>query len=139
MKILFDTNVILDVMLLREPFFQFSTLLLAKVERKNIEGYICSTTVTTIHYLYSKFKSNQEAKEQIKRLLQIFKVFQVDKIALVSALESKFSDYEDSVLYESALREGLDGIVTRNSKDFRFSKIPVYDPEELLKLIIPKK
>ena len=136
MKILFDTNVILDVMLLREPFSQSSTLLLAAVENKNLEGYICPTTITTIHYLYSKVKGNKEAKKQIKGLLQIFKVSQIDKVTLESALESKFEDYEDSVLHESALRKGLDGIVTRNAKDFRNSKLPIYDPDELLKLII---
>ena len=138
MKILFDTNVILDVMLLREPFFKFSTLILAEVERKKIEGYICSTTVTTIHYLVSKVKGSREAKKQIKGLLQLFEVSQVDKFILESALQSKFQDYEDSVLHESALREGLDGIVTRNTKDFHHSKLQIFDPEELLKIIKPK-
>ena len=126
-------------MLLRDPFFKASTLLLSEVERKNIEGYICSTTVTTIHYLVSKSLGNKQAINQIKNLLQIFKVSQVDKVTLESALSSKYNDYEDSVLHESAVREGLDGIVTRNTKDFRFSKLHVYDPEELLKIIIPKK
>lgn len=135
MKILFDTNVILDVMLLREPFFKAATSLLAEVERKKIAGYICSTTVTTIHYLVSKVKGTREAKKQIAGLLQIFQVTHVDKTTLESALNSKFQDYEDSVLYESALREGLDGIVTRNRKDFLKSKFPIYDPKELLNII----
>ena len=138
MKILFDTNVILDVMLLRKPFLKFSTLILAEVERKKIDGYICSTTVTTIHYLVSKVKGSREAKNQIKELLQLFKVSQVDKVILESALQSKFQDYEDSVLHESALREGLDGIVTINTKDYHHSKLQIFDPEELLKIIKPK-
>ena len=135
MKILFDTNVVLDVMLLRKPFFRASTFLLAEVERKKIDGYLCPTTVNTIYYLVSKALGNKQAKNQIKNLLQIFKVSLVEKITLELSLQSKFKDYEDSVLHESALREGLDGIVTRNSKDFLFSKLNVYDPEELLKII----
>jgi len=135
LKILFDTNVVLDVMLLRKPFFRASTFLLAEVERKKIDGYLCPTTVNTIYYLVSKALGNKQAKNQIKNLLQIFKVSLVEKITLELSLQSKFKDYEDSVLHESALREGLDGIVTRNSKDFLFSKLNVYDPEELLKII----
>ena len=135
MKILFDTNVILDVMLLRNPFYKAATLLLAEVEDKNLEGYICSTTATIIFYLVSKVKGSSEATQLLKALLQIFNVSQVDKITLETAINSDFSDYEDSVLHESAIRAGVNGIVTRNRKDFINSKITIYDPEELLKII----
>ena len=135
MKILFDTNVILDVMLLRVPFLEAATNLLAETERSNIEGYLCSTTVTTIHYLVSKVKGAKEAKKQVENLLRLFNVTQVRKRELELALNSKISDYEDAVLHESALFENIDGIVTRNTKDFKNSKIPVYDPQELLNII----
>lgn len=135
MKILFDTNVILDVMLLRKRFFESSALILAEVERKNIEGYVCSTTITTIHYLVEKSKGRKEALTQIKNLLKIFQVAQVDKSCLESALSSKIKDYEDAVLEESASRERVDGIVTRNEKDFKQSKLAIYNPEELVKLL----
>ena len=135
MKVLFDTNVILDVMLLREPFLKSSALLLAEVERKNIEGFVCSTTVTTIHYLVEKTKNRKVALSQIESLLKIFQVTQVDKSCLESALNSKITDFEDAVLNESAYRERVDGIVTRNEKDFKQSKLTIYNPEELLKIL----
>ena len=135
MKILFDTNVILDVMLLRKPFFESSALILAEVERKNIEGFVCSTTITTIHYLVEKSKGRKEALAQIKNLLKIFQVSQVDKSCLESALSSKIKDYEDAVLEGSASIERVDGIVTRNEKDFKKSKLNIYNPEELLKIL----
>ncbi len=135
MKVLFDTNVILDVMLLRDPFYKSSTLLLAEVERKNIEGFVCSTTVTTIHYLVEKTKGRKVALSQIESLLKIFQVTQVDKSCLESALNSKITDFEDAVLNESASRERVDGIVTRNDKDFKQSKLTIYNPEELLKIL----
>lgn len=135
MKILFDTNVILDVMLLRKPFFEYSALLLAEVERKKIEGFVCATTITTIHYLIEKLKGRKEALTQIENLLKIFQVAQVDKLCLESALKSKIVDYEDAVIEESASRERVDGIVTRNEKDFKQSKLSIYNPEELIRIL----
>ena len=135
MKILFDTNVILDVMLMREPFFKASVSLLVEVEKKKVNGFICSTTVTTIYYLVSKAKGNSEAKNQVKNLLRLFEVTKVDKKALEFALYSEITDYEDSVLHESAISESFDGIVTRNIKDFKNSKLMVYQPEELLNIL----
>ena len=135
MKILFDTNVILDVMLLRKPFFKISSLLIAEAEQKNISGYVCATTLTTIHYLVEKSLNREQAHSKIENILNIFDVAEVNKSIIESALLSGFSDFEDSVLHESARRNGIEGIVTRNSRDFTLSKIPVYDPEELLKII----
>ena len=135
MRVLFDTNIILDVMLLREPFLKSSVLLMAEVEKKNLEGFVCSTTVTTIHYLVEKVKGRRVALSQIENLLKIFQVSQVDKSCLESALNSKITDFEDAVLDESAYREGVDGIITRNEKDFKKSKLTIYNPEELLKIL----
>ncbi len=135
MKILFDTNVILDMMLLREPFLKSSALLLAEVERKHIDGFVCSTTITTIHYLVEKTKGRKVALSQIENLLKIFQVTVVDKSCLESALNSKITDFEDAVLNESAFRERVDGIVTRNGKDFKYSKLIIYNPEELLQVL----
>ena len=136
MKILFDTNVILDVMLLRKPFYQVSSFLLAEAEKSTIDGFICSTTITTIHYLVSKVKGARQARRQIENLLHIFQIAQVDQVVLEKALHSRIRDYEDAVIVEAALQHGIEGIVTRDPKDFRYAKLPVYDPEELLKLLL---
>jgi predicted nucleic acid-binding protein len=135
LRVLFDTNIILDVMLVREPFLKSSVLLMAEVEKRNLEGFVCSTTVTTIHYLVEKAKGRKAALSQIENLLKIFQVSQVDKFCLESALNSTITDFEDAVLDESAYRERVDGIVTRNEKDFKQSKLTIYNPEELLKIL----
>jgi predicted nucleic acid-binding protein len=135
-KILFDTNVILEVMLLRKPFYQVVSFLLAEVEKKTIEGFICSTTVTTIHYLVSKAKGSKQARQQIENLFHIFQVAQVDQLVLEKALHSRIKDFEDAVIHEAALRQGVEGIVTRDPKDFRSAKLSIYDPEELLKMLL---
>ena len=86
------------------------------------------------HYYYdflSCIESNRAgtAKEQIKLLLELFEVTQVDKTVLLSAMQTGFSDFEDAVLYKAA--QHSDCIVTRNIKDFKQSKLPVYLPAEL--------
>jgi predicted nucleic acid-binding protein len=135
MKILFDTNVILDVMLLRDPFYKPATQLMVEVENKKIDGYVCSITVTTIHCLVSKVKGVKEAKAHIENILNIFNVASVDKRILELSLHANFTDYEDAVIHEAGLRSNLDGIVTRNRTDFKRSKIPIFDPEELVKIL----
>ena len=134
MKILFDINIILDVMLLRKQFLNSATQLLVEVENKNIEGYLSSSSITTIFYLIQKEKNTKLAHEKVSELLSIFDLSTIDKSIFISALNSQFTDFEDSVIHESAYRQGIEGIVTRNTKDFKHSKIPIYDPNELLSI-----
>ncbi len=135
MRILFDTNVILDVLLEREPFVKDALYLLAKVERSEINGFICATTVTTIYYLVNKALGQKEATHHIRTLLSIFEIAPVNRAVIEEALNLKFPDFEDAVLYVSALTVGVDCIVTRNYSDFKRAKIPVYAPDELVKVI----
>jgi predicted nucleic acid-binding protein len=130
-KVLFDTNVILDVLQNRQPHAQAATQLVARIERKEITGYVCATTITTIFYLASKAIGAETAKAQIKLMLELFEVTQVDKTVLSSAMQTGFSDFEDAVLYKAAQHSSVDCIVTRNIKDFKQSKLPVYLPAEL--------
>ena len=135
MKIFFDTNVILDVLLDREPFVEDAFHLLAKVERSEVTGVICATTVTTIYYLVSKSLGTKEATRHIKTLLSIFEIAPVNRAVLEEAIDSRFSDFEDAVLHASALTLGADCIVTRDFSGFKKSKIPVYTPNELLSIL----
>ena len=131
MNVLFDTNIILDVLQNRQPHAQAATQLVARVERKQIKGYVCATTITTIFYLASKAIGADTAKKQIKLMLELFEVAQVDKSVLLAAIQADFGDFEDAVLYKAAQYANIDCIVTRNIKDFKQSKLPVYLPAEL--------
>lgn len=135
MKVLFDTNVVLDHLLGREPFVDAAEQLLSLVDAGKIDGVICSTTATTIHYLASKVVGTQSAMEYLRKLLAIFDVACVDREVLLGALDAGFSDFEDAVLHEAACRVGAAAIVTRNGKDFGRSTLPVFDPTELLAAI----
>lgn len=133
MKILFDTNVILDVLLDREPFFNDAAYLMSLVEQSEVMGICCATTLTTIHYLASKSLGSQAASRHIKTLLDLFIIAPVNRVVLEDAVKSKFKDFEDAVLHESAIHAGAEYIVTRNVSDFKQSKLPTFSPVELIK------
>ena len=135
MKVLFDTNIILDVLLDRKPFAEHASFLLSKVERSEINGFLCATTVTTIHYLLSKHLDKEKASISISSIVGLFEVASVNRIVIESALKSKFTDFEDSVLHESARHAGVEYIITRNIKDFKKSTIPVFTPTEFLSIL----
>jgi len=135
LKILFDTNIILDVLLNREQFVELSVNLVSLVENNELEGYLCATTITTLDYLITKTLNREKAKNEIKKLLNLFQIATVNSTVLELALNSRFKDFEDAVQYYSGKCSEIDAIVTRNTKDYRNSELPVYTPDELLKII----
>ncbi len=135
MTILFDTNVVLDVLLDRPPHAAVGAALFTAVHRGTLRGLLGATTITTIHYLAQKTKGDAEARKHIEALLSLFEVAPVDRATLRGALHSGLPDHEDAVLYEAAQRAGADGIVTRDSKDFSGAKRRIYSPVELLSII----
>ena len=135
MKILFDTNVILDVMLDRIPFSESASQLLSLVERGEISGIICATTVTTIHYLSTKVIGKNESQNKIKDLITLFEIASVTRTVIEDAIKSTFNDFEGSVIYQAANHAGAEAIVTRDPKSFKQSKLQVYSPIELLKIL----
>jgi len=135
MKVLFDTNVLLDVFLEREPCFKASAQTIGLAEKGKIEGWVCDTTVTTIFYLLAKKLTAKKATRYVRKMLKIFNVSNINRVVLENALDSNFKDFEDSVLYQSAIHTNLEAIVTRNQKDFVKSEIPVYDPAQFLKAL----
>lgn len=135
MKILFDTNVILDTLLDREPFSKTSTALIAKVEDGTIAGLMSATTLTTIHYLAAKVIGTWPARDEIRKLLSLFEVAAVNRTVVDRALESKITDFEDAVLLEAARHAGADALVTRNGQDFKADKFAIYTPTDLLRAV----
>ena len=119
MRILFDTNIVLDLLLERQPFVEYAQMLFEKVESNQLTGYLGATTITTLDYLLTKTLSTQEAKQIIKKLLTLFDVAPVNRLVLENALESGFVDFEDAVLHAAAMHSGAQAIVTRDEKGFQ--------------------
>jgi predicted nucleic acid-binding protein len=135
LKLLFDTNVVLDVMLARQPHALQSAKVVAAAETGLIEGSLCATTITTIHYLAAKAVGAPTAVRQITQLLKIFQVASVTGPVLHAALSARMSDFEDAVLIEAARSIGVDGIITRNPKDFSTANLAIYSPSDVLTML----
>jgi predicted nucleic acid-binding protein len=132
-RVLFDANVLLDVLLEREPHAHVATKLVALVDNGRIGGAICATALTTLYYIGAKDLGRKRAHDHIRTLLSLFEVAPVDRDVLQRALDDDgFGDYEDAVAHEAAHAAGVGAIVTRNGRDFAKATIPVFDPYELL-------
>ena len=132
MRILFDTNVVLDVLLDRKPHSESAAALLTHVERRRIEVLLAATTVTTIHYVAAKAVGASRARKLLQGLLSLFEVAPVDGKVLAAAMSLGLPDLEDAVLHEAARHAGATAIVTRDPRGFARSKLPVHAPRELL-------
>ncbi|MEM9478963.1 MAG: PIN domain-containing protein [Verrucomicrobiota bacterium] len=132
MNALIDTNVLVDVLVKREPFFVDSSRVLDKAERGEFTAWLCATTITTVFYLVRRHLGAEETKERIEDLTAIFSTAAVNQSVIDSALQSPIADFEDAVLNEAALTAGADCIVTRNEADFRHSSLLIYSPTQFL-------
>jgi predicted nucleic acid-binding protein len=135
LKILLDTNIVLDLLMDRMPFVDAAVELFSRVEDGTITGYLCGSTITAVHYLASKAVGAARAQEEIGKLLHLFEVAPVNRQVLETALAAGFSDFEDAVIHEAACHMGAETIVTRNAKDFKRSRIPVYTSDEMAKIV----
>lgn len=135
MKVVFDTNVILDVLMAREPWVGDAARLMTMVDNGRLQGLVCDTSITTIHYLVGRATDSRTAGRQIETLLDIFDIAPVDRPVLVRATNDDFADYEDAVIHQAALAADATCIVSRDARGFKNSVLPVYTPGEMLKLL----
>lgn len=135
MKVLFDTNVLIDFLLDRAPFADAATDLLSRADRGEIQGIACANSFTTIFYLAQKAVGRGEARRHVSALLSILEVAPVNRTTLQHAADSGLADYEDAVIVEAGLQANADCIVTRNESDFAKSAIPAHSPAALLGLL----
>ncbi|MBI3985907.1 MAG: PIN domain-containing protein [Lentisphaerae bacterium] len=132
MRVLVDTNVVLDVLLARRPFAAASAEVFALVEHSRIEGLLCATTITTIDYLLTQAMPRPAARLAVQKMLELFEVAPVNRAVLEEAIRSKITDFEDAVLDQAGRLARAEAIVTRNQPDFRFASLKVLGPDELL-------
>ena len=135
MKILVDTNVILDVLCNRPEFVEASSKVWKYCEVDQIEGYISALSVPNIVYILRKELTPQKTEQLIQQITMIFKVVDLKSTDLKAAAEMFSSDYEDALQMYQASRIKADYIVTRNIRDFKDSKVPALKPSELLERI----
>lgn len=131
-RLLFDVNVLLDVLLDRRPFADDSSEAWAAVERGEADGVISAHAVTTLHYLNAKAVGVRMATETTEALLSVFEVAPIDEHVLRSALALEWKDFEDAVTAAGARRAKCDAVITRNPRDFKGAPVRVLTPTEAI-------
>ena len=131
-RVLFDSDVLLDVLAQRQPFVIASAQALNTVTQEQVQGYVSAHAVTNIFYILRRQVGSEAARELISRLLQRIQVASVTKEVIQAALQSSITDFEDAVTSEAANTAGVEVIVTRNTSDFIASSVPAVLPEEFL-------
>jgi predicted nucleic acid-binding protein len=135
-RVLIDTNVVLDFLLERNPFFAEAELIFQAIANGEIVVYISATTITDIFYISRKHTNSIErARQAVTLTLSSMNICPVNRSVLQSALNSKLADFEDAVQLFCAIEQGLDAILTRDTQGFSGSSIPVLSPQELLQQI----
>lgn len=134
-RLLVDTNVILDVLLDRQPHAETSVEIWAAVEKGHCEGYLSAHAITTIYYLIQKEPGAVKAKQLIALMLRMFRVAAVDGAVLERALRLPLGDFEDAVTAAAGEVCGCDFIVTRDPKRFRGSPVRAIEPEAVLPML----
>ncbi|MBD5104397.1 MAG: PIN domain-containing protein [Ruminococcaceae bacterium] len=133
MKVMIDTNVILDVLLERENFVEESYKILSMCEEHRINGFVSASSVTDIFYLVRKYTHSTElAYNAVGKLLEIVKVCDVTNNDVLTAFQKKAKDFEDCLISVCANSNNCNYIITRNKKDFENFGIEVLSPTEFL-------
>lgn len=132
LNLLIDTNVALDFILEREPFFETSVKVISLTENADVNEFVSATTVTDIYYIAKRNLKNHEAvMTLLRRFLRIVKVANVTHKEILMAVNLDWKDFEDSIQYVVAKSNNFDGIVTRNMQGFDGDEVKIFTPEEI--------
>ena len=135
MIILLDTNVVLDILLCRHPWYTNAALIFGLAQQNLIKGYVSASTITDIFYIAQKEHGKDTAREAIKRLLRVFYPATVTDKNIYQALELEWNDFEDSVQFAVGEALSADFIVTRDTRDFASGSIAAVTPEQFIQTI----
>lgn len=134
-RVLFDSDVLLDVLAQRQPFVVAAALALNTVTQGQVQGYVSGHAVTNIFYILRRQVGSEAARNLLSTLLQHIQVASVTSEVIYQALQSPITDFEDAVTSEAAREAGLELIVTRNTADFLTSSVPALLPEKFLAML----
>lgn len=135
-RVMIDSDVILDAAVNRASFAESSKAILAAAENGQISGVVSGHCITNVYYILKKISSKEKTRKFIEELIAFLFVVPFQHNAVVNALQSDFSDFEDGVLHFCAVHNQSDCIVTRNVNDYTASALPVYTPNEFIHLYL---
>jgi len=131
-QILIDTNIVLDLLGMRIPFYEEAAELFSLADKKMVNLSLSALSLANTHYLLKKFNPQQDARKVLRSLKVLVQVLSFDDKIAELALNSDFKDFEDAIQYFTAIENGKEMIVTRNMKGYRESKIPVMSAREFI-------
>ena len=137
-RVLFDLNVVLDVLMRREPHFSNAARLWSLAETEQIKGLIAGHSFTTLFYLYRRQTGQERAYQAIRKLLRVFAVAGVDQKVIETACDLGWQDFEDTVQATAASGAGCHYLVTRNSGDYSDQQLTVIQPADFLAVWVAK-
>jgi len=136
MTVLVDTNVVLDVLLKRHPFYKDSFVIFQFANLKRIRGILSTASITDIFYIVRKQQRNtEEVYQMMDKITALFSIAPVSEKTITDALALRWKDFEDAVQCMTAIENSVDYIVTRNAQDFSSSHIPAVTSEQFIQII----
>ena len=135
-RIFLDTNVILDLLGERVPFYNSIAKVATLADQKKLAIIVSPLSFTTIDYVLNKYESSKSVLNKLRKFKIICEVCEVNEETIDKALNSNFKDFEDAVQYFTAIQSNCSIIITRNGKDFKNSTIPIMTAEEYLSSIL---
>jgi predicted nucleic acid-binding protein len=135
-KIFVDTNIVIDLLSRREPFFEEAASLFSLADKKQIELTVSSLTIAKVSYALLRQMDSNNAKSILRKLRLIVNILSLDdKIIGLALNDNTFSDFEDGLQYFTAIENEQELIITRNLKDFKNSKLPVMTARQFIETI----
>jgi predicted nucleic acid-binding protein len=131
--LIIDTDVIIDFLIDRKPYSREAAIIFTLIEQKKLKGYASSLTFSNLYYVLRKLESHKKVISKLDSLSKILIILKVEEQTIKNALASGFPDFEDSIQYYCAIEsKKIDSIITRNTKDYKNSEIPVMTPGDYL-------
>lgn len=134
-KIFVDSDIILDVLSYREPFYDSAAILFSLIEKGTLAGYTSPIVFSNVHYVLRKRVSKQIAMESLKYLKSLIQILPIDNRAIELALDSEFDDFEDAIQYFCAELNNIKYLITRNKIDYAKAEINILTATEFLSML----
>ena len=136
MRVVIDTCMIVDALQAREPFYQDAQSIFLLCANQQFEGFFFFFSITDIYYLiFWRTRNDKGTRAVLSKLCALFGLLDTTELDIRKAIFSEISDFADAVMVETAMRSDMDGIVTRNTKDYKKASFSLYSPSDFVKLL----
>jgi len=134
-RLFIDSDIVLDVLAKREPYYSDSAMILSLAENKNVHAFTSPLVFANVFYILRKLRSKDYALRSLRKLRILLDVLPIERKHIDEALNSNFLDFEDAIQHFAAVSRKVEYLITRNKIDYKHGRIPVCNPQEFLNLV----